>query len=370
MRCECRHWSSASAYWARLIRTQATTSGTGEPSTQTPANLTGMTWDLGWDVVAPVVTFRRPTRYLSFRCIDLWNYALDMQQSMMEPLNLMTQSSFFSFTELFSYMLSEESRVGARSRRIPPVSFTDVATVYIKAIDEVKVAVQLPEKIPKYDGDLTCLHRVVIIALHLGCLLTKVMATATPEEEELKETIYKSTYQLVKLGVTGKYGRSVLHLVCSRDSGLVPRCVLRFWCTCRFSFYFHLNVSLFSNSKYAGCQFPSAPLAELLLKVGADPKAKDDEGNTPLHLAAGADPPDPTLITTLLRHGAHIDSVNAEKKTMESILRRRMHPSIVNPVKYKSLACLAAKSLAQNTKKDYYVDQLPKSLIPFVEDHC
>lgn len=141
----------------------------------------------------------------------------------MEPLNLMTQSSLFSFTELFSYMLSEKNRVSTRSRRIPPVSFTDVATVYIKAINEVKVAVQLLEKIPKYDGDLTCLHRVIVISLHLGCLLTKVMPVATPEEEELKETVYKSTYQLVQLGVTGKHGRSVLHLACSRDSGLVPR---------------------------------------------------------------------------------------------------------------------------------------------------
>lgn len=146
-----------------------------------------------------------------------------MQQSMMEPLNLMTQSSLFSFTELFSYMLSEESGVSARSRRIPPVSFSDVATVYLKAINEVKVAVKLLEKIPKYDGDLTCLHRVLVICLHLGCLLTKVMPNATPEEEELKEIVYKSTYQLVKLKVTGKNGRSLLHLACCRDSGLVPR---------------------------------------------------------------------------------------------------------------------------------------------------
>ncbi|EEB16000.1 Sex-determining protein fem-1, putative [Pediculus humanus corporis] len=279
------------------------------------------------------------------RCIDLWNYALDMQQNMMEPLNLMTQSSLFSFTELFSYMLSEKNRVSTRSRRIPPVSFTDVATVYIKAINEVKVAVQLLEKIPKYDGDLTCLHRVIVISLHLGCLLTKVMPVATPEEEELKETVYKSTYQLVQLGVTGKHGRSVLHLACSRDSGLVP-------------------------SKYAGCQFPSALLAQLLLKVGADPKAKDHDGNTPLHLAASADFVDPVLITTLLENGAHIDSVNSDKKTMESILRGRLHPTIINPIKYKSLACLAANTLAKNTKREYYVDQIPKSLIPFVEDHC
>uniref|UniRef100_A0A8D8XNC7 Protein fem-1 homolog CG6966 n=1 Tax=Cacopsylla melanoneura TaxID=428564 RepID=A0A8D8XNC7_9HEMI len=43
------------------------------------------------------------------RCISLWNYALDMQQAMLEPLNHMTLSTFYSFSELFEYMLSEKS---------------------------------------------------------------------------------------------------------------------------------------------------------------------------------------------------------------------------------------------------------------------
>lgn len=42
------------------------------------------------------------------RCVSLWTYALDMQQTMLEPLNPMTQSSLFSFTELFSFMMGEE----------------------------------------------------------------------------------------------------------------------------------------------------------------------------------------------------------------------------------------------------------------------
>lgn len=44
------------------------------------------------------------------RCVTLWTYALDMQQTMLEPLNPMTQSSLFSFTELFSFMMGEEGR--------------------------------------------------------------------------------------------------------------------------------------------------------------------------------------------------------------------------------------------------------------------
>lgn len=41
------------------------------------------------------------------RCIELWTYALTMQQQVLESLNPMTQSSLLSFAELFSFMLGE-----------------------------------------------------------------------------------------------------------------------------------------------------------------------------------------------------------------------------------------------------------------------
>jgi len=68
------------------------------------------------------------------RCIELWNYALDMQQDMLDPLNPMTQSSLFSFTELFSFMMGEEGRQTARGRRVPPVERRDIMRVFQKAV--------------------------------------------------------------------------------------------------------------------------------------------------------------------------------------------------------------------------------------------
>ena len=41
------------------------------------------------------------------KCINLWLYALRMQQEILKPLSLMTQSSLVSFAELFSYILSK-----------------------------------------------------------------------------------------------------------------------------------------------------------------------------------------------------------------------------------------------------------------------
>lgn len=68
------------------------------------------------------------------RCIELWNYALDMQQDMLDPLNPMTQSSLFSFTELFSFMMGEEGRQTVRGRKVPPVERRDLMRVFQKAV--------------------------------------------------------------------------------------------------------------------------------------------------------------------------------------------------------------------------------------------
>lgn len=48
------------------------------------------------------------------RSISLWSYALEMQQTMLEPLNPMTQSSLFSFTELFSFMMDKEGNTNCK----------------------------------------------------------------------------------------------------------------------------------------------------------------------------------------------------------------------------------------------------------------
>lgn len=159
------------------------------------------------------------------RCITLWMYALDMQQKILEPLSPMTQSSLLSFAELFSFMMSDGGcyalttltkykilavlsqtvfltiRVklsAGRSRgqiqlanferenidrsgndnsnsSPPPVNFTDIMTVFRRAVKEVTAGQMALEAGELRGGDSTYFNRTIVILLHLVCLLTKLI---------------------------------------------------------------------------------------------------------------------------------------------------------------------------------------------------
>lgn len=274
------------------------------------------------------------------RCIELWNYALDMQQSMLERLNPMTQSSLFSFTELFSFMIGEEGRPATRGRVVPPVEFIELLRVFSKAVREVELGNQMLDKMPNVERDMTYLTRVLVITLHLACLLTRLLEHPTCDDITSKK-IHQAIYELVKLKVRGKLGRTALHLACCRDAALVGR--------------------------YPACQFPSPHLAEVLLKVGAEPNSKDEEGNTPLHLAAMAKPCPASLARTLLDNGAHIDLVNNNGETFQTLLKGQAVHELVNTAKYEKLSCTAARIIRQF--KIPYKGVVPTALEAFILSH-
>lgn len=72
------------------------------------------------------------------RCIDLWTYALDMQQKILIPLSPMTQSSFLAFAELFSFLLMESGRLLPRGRVVPPIDSSIIFDVFLKVIAELE----------------------------------------------------------------------------------------------------------------------------------------------------------------------------------------------------------------------------------------
>ncbi len=215
------------------------------------------------------------------RCIRLWMYALEMQQSMLEPLSPMTNSSLLSFAELFSYMMAErdtESRNGRASHQrpldahhqvaaaavvaavgglmppapqrsppnIPALSFADVMAVLNRAVREIRSGALQLAKLPPQERDLTYFHRTLSIIIHLTFLLAKIQPLLNAIQDY---ALKKSLFDLIKLNTRSRNGYTLLHLACTRESATI--------------------------SRYPICSFPSTEVIRLLLDVGADPNSTD-----------------------------------------------------------------------------------------------
>ena len=240
------------------------------------------------------------------RCISLWNYALEMQQNMLEPLNPLTQSSLVSFTELFSLMMDADSYANASSsRKIPIINFSDIMTVLRRCIQEVVNGAALK----KAAFDEGHFQRVLIISLHLCCVLAKLLPFLSIEQ---RHEAHALVYSLVKLRICGKGERTLLHYVCTSKTGVIVR--------------------------YLACQFPCAALVKMLCHTGADVNATDNDGNTPLHLTAMSPVYKMEVVRVLLKNGAHLDARNnAGFSFKELYIPGELH-KVVNEVQHTTLA--------------------------------
>ncbi|KAG9343247.1 hypothetical protein JZ751_014227 [Albula glossodonta] len=242
------------------------------------------------------------------RCISLWKYALDMQQSNLDPLSPMTASSFLSFAELFSFVLQDRAKGTLATR----VTFQDLMGVLGKSVCEVERAVaqrDSPPETPQFTKALS-------IILHLIFLLEKL--DCTPEQEHQKK---QTIYRLLKLNPRGRSGFTPLHMAVDKDTTAVGR--------------------------YPVGRFPSLAVASLLLECGADVDSRDSDNNTPLHISAANGCPE--IMSMLVQAGAHFDATNAQRKTAYELLDEQnggRHG--LNPLNHTTLQCLAARAIEKH----------------------
>ncbi|XP_051964179.1 protein fem-1 homolog C-like, partial [Xyrauchen texanus] len=261
------------------------------------------------------------------RCIKLWKYALDMQQRNLDPLSPMTASSLLSFAELFSFMLQDR----AKGLLGTSVSFDDLMEILGKSVLEIERAVKQTQPGP----DPVQLSKVLSIILHLICLLEKVQCTLE-QEHFMKETIYK----FLKLQPCGKNGYSPLHLAVDRNTTCVGR--------------------------YPVCKFPSFQVTSILLECGADVNSRDEDNNSPLHVAASNNHPD--IMNLLISRGTHFDSTNSLKQTPCDLLdEKELAKNLIQPINHTTLQCLAARVIIKHSLM--FRGNIPEKLEAFVLLH-
>ncbi|XP_023674335.1 protein fem-1 homolog A [Paramormyrops kingsleyae] len=261
------------------------------------------------------------------RCISLWKYALDMQQSNLDPLSPMTASSFLSFAELFSFVLQDRAK-GTLSTR---VTFHDLMGVLSKSVREVERAVAQRDGAPEAPQ----FTKALAIILHLIYLLEKLDCTAEQEHHK-KQTVYR----LLKLNPRARNGYSPLHMAVDKETTAVGR--------------------------YPVGRFPSLPVASLLLECGADVDSRDCDNNTPLHVAAANGCPD--IMSVLVRAGAHFDATNAQRKAAYELLdERSAGRHALHPLNYVTLQCLAARAIEKHRLP--YKGLISEEMEAFIELH-
>ncbi|NP_956131.1 protein fem-1 homolog A [Danio rerio] len=261
------------------------------------------------------------------RCIRLWKYALDMQQSNLEPLSPMTASSFLSFAELFSFVLQDRAKGTLAAR----VSFQDLMGVLSKSVREVERAVAQRERPPEPPQ----FSKALSIILHLLFLLQKLRCG--PEQEHLKR---QTVYRLLKLNPRARGGHTPLHMAVDRDTTSVGR--------------------------YPVGRFPSLAVASLLLECGADVDSRDYDNNTPLHIAAANGCPD--IMAALIRAGAHFDATNAAQQTAYQLLEAQSSGRhALHPLNHTTLQCLAARAVTAHRLP--YKGLISEQMEAFIELH-
>ena len=271
------------------------------------------------------------------RCVDLWRYAFTLRHDKKEALNHECLFTLQALCKLF-WEIYEEHTGGFTHEN---VQYEDVIEVFRMSICEVLLAQSIVKPPPPAQQEE--FHTILLLILHLIHLLCR-LEKSSDETYAFKCLVHR----LLKQHPVGIGGRTLLHLATNKKNSSVSE-------------------DLYSN-------FPSAALVTVLLECGAGVNVCDDDGCMPLHVCINDlntsvsdkdQRENARVASTLMQHGAHVDAANRSGH-----YTRR---DVVNPYfslrlfDHVTLKCLASRVIRD--RKIPYVDEVPRSLIHFIEMH-
>ena len=278
------------------------------------------------------------------RCIDLWKYALELRIRVMLGFLMLllkkretnkqtklvligrslsteqkdsifhTESGFAAQALVRQFLnLSSANSLDLHEESLRFDDVHETLELFFSQFDFIVDSLKIEPVFKKHLEDFDEILKMVVNLLHI---MNKIQET-----DEQRKQLIRIAVKLIKYDPRTSQGDSLLHLVVSTSSTLKT---------------FNSNTKLFPNHE----------LAYLLLDCGADPNTINKLKNAPLHLACTRPNYDKRIVDLLLEHGAHLDQSNFNgNQPLKQLLS--IKESKIEPMKYISLKCLAARKLHQ-----------------------
>uniref|UniRef100_H2Y4Z8 Uncharacterized protein n=1 Tax=Ciona savignyi TaxID=51511 RepID=H2Y4Z8_CIOSA len=259
-------------------------------------------------------------------CIRLWKRAIYLRQ-----MNHWSASNdLLRFAEVFSqmYMLEHE------------VKTTDLLEVMQCCIEEIKTSLAELKLVSARQHLDANLHTLLYLLL---------IVCKTVDGQAVKHDFGKMVYQFLKFKIRDSKGSTLLHLAVDETTPVDE---------------FHVKDI---------CSFPNYEVTKFLLSCGADPNARNNEGNTPLHIIVQYERPISdfislhSIISRLLDSGAHYDVANHDRKTPIELSTTGVAEIILKTQSLVSLKCIAARGVRNSGVP--YKGLVPSFIEEFIELH-
>ncbi|OQR73147.1 protein fem-1C-like [Tropilaelaps mercedesae] len=271
------------------------------------------------------------------RCIDLWQYAVEIRLSKDTVLHNETCIALQSLTKI----LFDAHDKHAQGVFDAPINFNDVNFLLDKLMNCFPAAIEQLKQRPVFRKQQENWDRVLKILIHL-LHLAEVLPKFPPEKENLR----RLTRKLILLNPRMTNGNSLLHMAVGKVDSL--------------------RQSYFDDHRQQQQIFPDPVTTSMLLHVGANVEAVNEDGSTPLHTASLRVNYREKIVRMLLDAGAHIDRTNKQGNQPYRMLGGNQECRI-KVAKLITLKCLAANKVKSNHRT--YEGIVPKTLEEFIRMH-